>query len=116
MSKRYVEVELGDSVRKLRYDFNAVVDLEDYFGKGIASILSQEQVGFQALRALYWAGLKWRNGKLTLQQVGLWLQQEIESGTGLDRMFEPVVKALEVSGLLGKANSEEPREVATKKN
>lgn|SRR5690606_12688582 len=99
--KRYVEVELGGAVRKLRYDFNAIVELEEYFNKGIGAILNEEQVGFRVIRAMYWAGVRAFNKKVTIDQVGNWLQEEIENGKGIEELFEPITKALQVSGLLG---------------
>lgn len=110
MSKRYVSVELGGVERKLRYDFNAIVELEEYFGKGIGAILNEEQVGFRVMRAMYWAGLKTYNRKLTIEQVGKWLQEEVESGKGLDELFEPVTEALKASGLLGEMDDVEEGE------
>ncbi len=102
--KRYVEVELGGSIRRLRFDFNAIIDLEEYFGKGIGAIMSEEQVGFRVMRALYWAGLKSYNRRVNIEQVGIWLQEEIENGKALDELFEPVTKALQASGLLGETD------------
>lgn len=110
MSKRYVNVELGGKGRQLRFDFNAVSDLEDYFGKGIGAILSEEQVGFQVIRAMYWAGLKWNNRGLTLPKVGDWLQEKMEEGMEPEELFEPVVKALQYAGLLGSTEDIEEEE------
>lgn len=112
-TKRFVNVEIGGENRQLKFDFNAVADLEDFFGKGIGSIMSEEQVGFRTIRAMYWAGLKWRNRKLTVNQVGHWLQDEIENGTDFEELFQPVIEAMQAAGLLGTddesddANSEE---------
>lgn len=110
MSKRYVNVELGGRSRQLRFDFNAVADLEDHFGKGIRAILSEEQVGFKVLRGMYWAGLKWNNRGLTLPRVGDWLQEKLEAGTELEELFQPVVKALQYAGLLGTTEDEGEQE------
>ena len=112
--KRYVEVELGGAVRKLRYDFNAIVDLENYFNKGIGAILNEEQAGFRVIRAMYWAGVRAFNKKVTIEQVGNWLQEEIENGKGIEELFEPVTKALQASGLLG--DMEEVPEDGEEKN
>lgn len=105
--KRYVEIELGGAKRRIRFDFNAVVELEEYFNKGIGAILNEEQVGFRVMRAMYWAGMKTYNRKLTIEQVGKWLQEEVEGGKGLDELFEPVTEALKASGLLGEADDEQ---------
>lgn len=96
----YVEVTFGDQVKQLRYDFNAISDLEEKFGKGIAVIVSEEQVGFRALRLFYWAGLKHKDPGLTVQRVGQMLQKKVEEGETIESLFVPVMKALEKSGLL----------------
>ena len=64
-------------------------------------ILNEEQAGFRVIRAMYWAGVRAFNKKVTIDQVGNWLQEEIENGKGIEELFEPITKALQVSGLLG---------------
>ncbi|GAB6171991.1 hypothetical protein JCM15765_14690 [Paradesulfitobacterium aromaticivorans] len=105
----YVEVTFGDKVKQLRYDFNAIADLEEKFGKGIAVIVSEEQVGFRALRLFYWSGLKWKDPGITPQRVGQMLMKKItDDGETVEELFVPVMKALEKSGLLKtKRESEE---------
>src|SRR5690606_28276148 len=98
---RFVNVDLGGRERQLRFDFNAVADLEEHFGKGIASVMSEEQVGFRTIRAMYWAGMKWRNPRLTVEKAGEWLQEELENGTSLEALLEPIIKARQVAVLTG---------------
>jgi|SRR5690554_3622634 len=98
---RFVNVDLGGRERQLRFDFNAVADLEEHFGKGIASVMSEEQVGFRTIRAMYWAGLKWRNPRLTVEKVGEWLQEELENGASFEDLLEPIIKAMKLAGLIG---------------
>lgn len=97
---RYVEVQFGDQVKQLRFDFNAIADLEEKFGKGIAAILREEQVGFRALRLFYWAGLKHKDPGLTEQRVGQMLMKKVETGETIESLFAPVMEALKASGLL----------------
>jgi len=80
MSEQYVQVEIGGKTRLLRYDYNAICDIEEKFGKGVAAIFSEEQVGFNTVRLFLWAGLKWKDPGLTAQRVGQWLQKEAEEG------------------------------------
>lgn len=110
MSRRFVSVELGGKERQLRFDFNAVADLEDHFGKGIASVMSEEQVGFRTIRALYWAGLKWRNHRLTVEKVGEWLQDELEAGSSFESLLNPIIEAMKAGGLLGTTEEEVSKE------
>lgn len=114
----YVEVTFGDKTKLLRYDFNSIADLEEKFGKGIAVIVSEEQVGFRALRLFYWAGLKWKDPGITVQRVGQMLQKKMtDEGETVDALFVPVMKALEKSGLLKTKPSEEDEDFTdTEKN
>lgn len=97
----YTEVTFGGQVKQLRFDFNSVADLEEKFGKGIAVIVSEEQVGFRALRLFYWAGLKHKDPGLTVERVGQLLQKKIsDEGETVDSLFTPIMQALEKSGLL----------------
>ena len=110
MSQQFIEVELGGKVRLLRFDYNAVCDIEQQFGKGIASIFSQEQIGFNVVRLFYWAGLKWKDQGLTTQRVCQLLQEEMENGSDLNALVEPIMKALKQSKLLGESGNDEKNE------
>lgn len=106
MSQRFVEIEIDGKTRLLRFDFNAVSELEERLGRGILSVLTQEQIGFNMTRTLYWTGLKWKERGLTVERTGQMLQKEIENGKSLNELMEPVVDALIKSGLLGQVNEE----------
>ena len=106
MSQQYVEIELDGKTRLLRFDFNTVSELEERLGKGIIGVLTKEQVGFNMTRALYWAGLKWKDRGLTIERTGQMLQKEVEKGKSLNDLMEPVVNALMKSGLLGKVDED----------
>lgn len=112
MKKGYVEIELDGKLRKLRFDFNAIADLEEYFNKGLQVILAQENIGFNTIRAFYWIGLKWQIHGLTLQTIGGYLQKELENGKDLTELVNPIVEALQRSGIIGdkKADQEETEE------
>ncbi len=68
---RYVDIEL-DKPRKLRYDLNALCELEDRFDKPIMEILSGigEKMSIKLVRTLVWAGLIHEDEELTEKQVG----------------------------------------------
>ena len=100
---RSVTVTINGEEKQLRFDINSTSDLEEYFGKGIAGILQTEQMGFRLVRAFYWAGLKWKDRGLTLERTGKMLNNKVvEDGESLESLMKPVLKALEVSGLMGK--------------
>lgn len=98
---RGVDIEL-DKPRKLRYDFNAVADLEDKGGLGIGAMFTEERIGFSSIRLLLWAGLKWQDKGLTLDRVGNMIQAYIEIGNDLSDLMTKITEALALSGILGK--------------
>lgn len=104
----YKKVELDGKEYLLKFDYNAACDLEEYFGKGIAAILHEEQVGFRLVRGFYWAGLKWKQHGLTLDQVGKMLGKELqENGKDIGELMKPVMEALKKSKLLGSKAAED---------
>lgn|GEM_PF-1442663 len=107
MSQQYVELEIGGKERLLRFDFNAVCDVEERTGKGIGAIFSESQVGFNTVRLLLWAGLKWKIPGLQPQQVGQWLQQEAEHGKQPMDYIQPIMVALKKAKILREAETEE---------
>ena len=101
--KAFKEVTLNGEVVLLKFDFNAVCDLEDYFNKGIVAILNEEQIGFKLIRALYWAGLKWKNKTLTIEVMGRMIQKHLNDNPDADvmQLMKPAMDALKASRLLG---------------
>jgi hypothetical protein len=99
--KSYVEVELGGENKLLKFDYNAVADIEEKFGKGIVAVFKEENVGFNTVRLFYWAGLKWKDPGLTVQRVGGLLGDKLAAGGNIGELMEPIVKALKASRLLG---------------
>lgn len=76
VKKTQVELHLGGKPRVWKWNYNAIAELSEVrsaTGNPIESDVSQ-------LRAVLWAGLVWNEPKLTLQQVGDWLD---ESDTGV---------------------------------
>lgn len=68
---RYVDIDL-DKPRKLRYDMNALCELEDVFDKPIMEVLAEIETGMsiKLVRAVLWAGLIHEDEELTQRQVG----------------------------------------------
>ncbi|MFD0825856.1 hypothetical protein ACT8ZR_09275 [Neobacillus sp. M.A.Huq-85] len=103
----YKKVEINGKEYLLKYDFNASCDIEEVYGKGVYSVLNEEQVGFKLARTFYWAGLKWKYPGLTLQVVGNMLGKEIqENGKNIAELMTPVMDALKKSKLLGSNKTE----------
>lgn len=78
MGNRYramVDVQAADgSTRRLRYDLNAMVELEERFGirdlAGFGDLLSRAT--FRDIRTLLWIGLRYEDPDLTEHEVGSW--------------------------------------------
>jgi len=75
MPKQSVSIKLGDKTRHLRYDFNALVALEETLGSPISEIgtLVSGSVRLKDLRAIVWAGLLHEDSGVTENDVGNWL-------------------------------------------
>lgn len=104
-----VAIEL-DKPRRLRFDVNALADLEEHLGVGIGKVMEQE-ANFRLLRALLWAGLKWEERGLTVERAGSLLQGYLARGGDLGALAATLVEALyATSGLLSDQDNEEPTE------
>lgn len=66
-------INLGGKERELRYDLNALAELEDAYGS-IEEAFKKAQTGsIKALRCIIWAGILHEDESLTERQVGKWL-------------------------------------------
>lgn len=80
-------IDLGGQTRTLRYDGNALFEIEERLGRPIAD-LADIIVSAKTIRTLLWAGLLHENGALTEKDVGSWI-----GGGGL-----PIGQAMEAVG------------------
>lgn len=83
----------------LRYDFNALADLEEKAGQGVGSLFSEGRLGFNTIRLLVWAGCKWQNKNLTLEQAGQAIQDYVVSGNSMDALANTILDEIQKSGL-----------------
>jgi hypothetical protein len=96
---RGIEIELGGKVRLLRFDFNAIADIEERAGVGIGTLLGAERVGLHAMRLLLWGGLKHEERGLTVQRVGTLVGEYIDGGGDISALGEKLAEAINASGL-----------------
>jgi len=68
-------VELGGATRQLRYDLNALAEIEERLGITMANLASL-QVSAKAIRTLVWAGLLHEAPTLIEHDVGAWITGE----------------------------------------
>lgn len=95
-----------DRARKLRFDVNALCDLEATLGQSVGAAFTDGKAGISTLRALLWAGLKWEEPSLTEKKVGEFLQTYLENGGTVDQIADVVGKAMIDSGIVGKSKAE----------
>jgi hypothetical protein len=96
-----LSIKLGKDEKNIRYDFNALCDLEEKAKMGISRLM-EEYAGFNVLRLLIWAGNKHENRGLTLDMVGLWIQEYLEEDGTLEELYSKILDELMNSGVMGK--------------
>ena len=107
-----VFITMGGKECRLRYDINAAADMEELMGgKSLLYVLSNPMAaGFSAIRILLWGGLKHAEKGLTLQRVGLMMQEYLENGGSIEKLAEKLGEAVRKSKILGEEGPEEDKE------
>lgn len=69
-----LEIEIGGKTRTLKFDLNALVEVEDRLKLGGMNevIPLLERISIRAVRCLLWAGLVHEDPTLTEKDVGAW--------------------------------------------
>jgi hypothetical protein len=101
-----------DKAYTLKYDFNAICEIEENAGVGIPTLVSQTKLGMFPLRVLIWGGLKWRDRGLTIEAVGDLIGEYIDLGGDIQSLFKLAVELVEKS-LKKKGGSDEDPNVQT---
>ena len=102
-----VEIELGGKSRRLRYDFNAIADIELKAGLGIGALFDENRAGLNSLRLLIWGGLKWQERGLTVEQAGQIVGDYLSSGGTIEELIPKVQRALQLSGVINIPEADE---------
>ncbi len=88
-------VYLGGRNRVIRYDFNALCDLEESLG--VTGLVELQQrftdLGMRAIRAFTWAGVLHEEPDATIEQVGAWIGQ-LPKG-GFEKLGEAIAEAFQ---------------------
>jgi hypothetical protein len=92
----YKKITLNGEEHVLKFDFNAISELEQYYNKGIFAIVSEETMGFNTVRNIFWAGMLWKNPNLKPHHVGTMLEKDIEENNvfEFDKLMETAIDAL----------------------
>ena len=87
-----------DHERHLRFDFNALADLEQALGYSLAAMPAIDALGIRAVRAFVWAGLSHEDPKLTPRDAGDLLQTYLDAGGSFDELGAKLTEALQLAG------------------
>ena len=99
----HVVINEMDNV-KLRFDFNAICELEDLFGS-LDNLFADKKIA-KNTRTLLWVGMKWDKPGLTIREAGDMINEYLSKGHKLDRLSEYLTKAMEMSGMLSAAEED----------
>lgn len=86
-------------INDLKFDFNALADLEERAGQGIGFLFSEGRLGFNTIRLMVWAGNRWKDRPPTMEQAGQAIQDYIVAGNGMDSLANIIVAKIQESGL-----------------
>jgi len=97
-----------DRERHLRYDINALADLEQVLGINLAQPVGLHQIGLNALRGFLWAGLKHEDPTLTLAGAGTLLQDHLAAGRDIVDVAAKMREAMDLAGFKPKEGGAAP--------
>ena len=100
---RHIEIPL-DKMRRLHYNVNAMVELEEMFGGGLPKIFAPETIGIRSVRDLIFIGLKYGGDKrITPEDTGDLLSKYVlEPGQPLSDPLLYAMQALQRGGFIPK--------------
>ena len=94
--------------RELKYDINALADLEKALGYPITRISADPLlVGIVAMRCIVWAGLKRGDRKMTVEKAGDLIQKWVDAGRKLGKLFDFFQEGMKMAGLVEDDDEEE---------
>lgn len=89
-----------DKPRRVRFNHNALADIEDAAQVGIMDLLSVQKRNFSGIRLLTWAGLKYGGDRgITPERAGDLVDAYVENGKPLDALLDELLAALKDAGL-----------------
>jgi hypothetical protein len=86
--------EVKDKTYTLKYDFNAICEIEEEAELGIPELMSQKRIGMNTARIVIWGGLMRQKGTMTKQQVGELIQDYIEDGNDFTVLMQDSMELL----------------------
>lgn len=108
--KSGVEFTVKGKTKRLRYDFNAIADVEEKAGAGVMKLFSDDMMGFHTLRLLLWGGLRHEDRGLTIQRAGMIISDLMDEGHALEDIGVFITEALYASGIISRESSDSENE------
>jgi len=68
------EISLGGKIRRLRFDFNRIAEMEKSLGAPVTRSFSAENMGIWQIIAGLTAGIHYYEKNVTEEQVGAWME------------------------------------------
>ena len=98
-----VEIELDGKVRKLKYSYEVIADMEEAMGGvSVLALLQQDKFGFHTARMFVMYGLRHEEKGMTKQRAGKMLGQYLEDGGDFGGVLDIITRAVAASGVFGK--------------
>lgn len=98
----YVPIEIGGETYQLRYDFNALAQLDQRLGQSFFKVLSEGNIGFHVIREALVAGLSNpANGRGAATKA----LQHLEVAK-VDYYIDKIFEGLEAAGLIKPKDAE----------
>ncbi len=100
----YLEIAL-DKPRKLRFNHNAMADIEEATGVGLQKFITRQQ-SFAFLRRVLWATSRWEDPLMTLEAAGdlmdAYMTPKEQGGQGgnIDELADVCVEACRKAGVM----------------
>ena len=95
---RVKSITLNDGVeRQIKFDLNAMAELEDKYGSVEAAFNALEKNSIKAIRSVLWAGLLHSDPTLTEQQVGSLIDLD-SMGDIMEQLGESLTDSMPVDG------------------
>jgi hypothetical protein len=97
-----VDFDGFDRPRKLRVDVNSVSDFEKEAGQSIFEMLNaaENRLRIGNIRTLLWATMKADDRRLTIERVGVMMNDYLANGGQLQKLADALVEAINKSRLM----------------
>lgn len=97
---RVLTVEIAGQTWPLRFDVNAVAELETQVGTGFKRYIFQQQMDLAGARIMLWAGLLHAHPMITVREAGDLCQAWIDEGKKLEALCVKLFETMQLAGLI----------------